>query len=62
MIASEARKFQTKFDTIVVEVKKYSANARKFSANARKRIEERDVITILQFKTERKEAFTSRSD
>jgi hypothetical protein len=37
---------RTKFDVIVVEVKKYSANARK-------RIEERDVIRILQFKTER---------
>ena len=40
------------FDVIVNKVKKYSANARKLEAKRDSLFEQRDVITILQIKTE----------
>jgi len=38
---------------IVIEVKKYSTNAKKLSAKAGKQIEEHDVKTVTQVMTER---------
>ena len=40
------------FDVIVNEVKKYYADARKLEAKRDSLFEQRDVITILQIKTE----------
>jgi len=41
-----------KFDTIVIEAKKYSPNTRKLKQNASKLIEELDVIAFLQVMNE----------
>ena len=44
--------FEHVFNAIVNEVKKYSVNARKLEAKRDSLFEQRDVITILQIKTE----------
>ena len=54
MIAYELDRFELMFDVIANDARKYASNIGKLTANADEHVEQFDVVTIHQVRTERR--------